>query len=144
MSFNDMTLIDLKKVAEEFGVDSPVKITKQKLIDMLAEEGVTYDVYKHFDKISKDAEEKKAAQQEQQVQQQQMIQMQQFQQPQFYAPRNILVKMDRSNLSYQTGRYVFTQEHPYVAMPEQDATEIFATESGFRMANPAEVQSFYS
>jgi hypothetical protein len=140
MSFNEMTLIELKKVAEEFGVDSPVKITKQRIIDLLAEEGVTYDVYKHFDKLSKDAEDKKAAQE----QQQQNIQVQQFQPPQYFAPKNILVKMDRANFSYQAGRYNFTQEHPYVAMTEAEANYIFATETGFRMATPHEVQQFYS
>ena len=143
MSFNDMTLIELKKIAEEFGVDSPVKITKQKMIDLLNEEGVNYDVYKHFDKIGKDAEDKKA-QEEQAQQQQQQFQQQQFQPPQYFAPRNILIKMDRANYSYQVGRFMFTEQHPYIAMTEAEANYIFANHAGFRMATPHEVQQFYS
>lgn len=132
-----MTLIELKKVADDFGVDSPVKITKQKLIDLLAEEGVTHDVYVHFDKLSKDAEKK-------QEERQQFVPVQYAPAPQFFAPRTILVKMDRENLSYQVGKYLFTREHPFVSMPEWDATFLFSTETGFRVANPIEAQQFYS
>jgi hypothetical protein len=52
--------------------------------------------------------------------------------------------MERPNASYMVGRYTFTQEHPFVAMPINDAQYIFDTEAGFRMATPAEVQSYYS
>lgn len=131
-----MTLIDLKKVADDFGVESPTKITKQNLINLLSEEGVTYDVYVHFDKLSKDKEDKK----EREVQ---------FTQPalpqaNYFTQRTILVKMDRENPSYQVGRYIFTKDHPFVTMPENDANWLFSTETGFRVANPIEAQQFYS
>jgi len=135
MSFNDMTLIDLKRIADDFGVESPTKITKQKLIDLLFEEGVTYDVYAHFDKLSKDASEK------------QEEEMQFVPAPQIinsFMQNTILVKMDRANLSYQVGRYIFTQDHPFVAMTQEDANVLFSTEQGFRVANPIEAQQFYS
>lgn len=138
MSFNDMTLIELKKIADDFGVDSPAKITKQKLIDMLGEEGITHDIYLHFDKLSRDTEERQEREME-------------FAQPvvpqvNYFTPisRTILVKMDRENPSYQVGRYIFTKEHPFVTMPEIDANWLFSTETGFRVANPLEAQQFYS
>jgi hypothetical protein len=52
--------------------------------------------------------------------------------------------MDRANPSFSVGRYVFTQEHPFVAMSERDAQYIFDNQSGFRPATPREVQEFYN
>ena len=138
MSFNEMTLVELKKIAEEFGVDAPVKITKNKLIEIMQEEGVTYEIYSHFDKIEKDKQEQEAQEQEQQ----QVSYQTNYYQPQ--PARNTVVKMERLNPSYQVGRYTFTQQHPYVAMSEQEAQAIFNMETGFRLATPAEVQNFYS
>jgi hypothetical protein len=54
MSFQDMKLVELKAIAESFGVDTPTKITKNQIIDLLTEEGVTYEMYAHFDKIEKE------------------------------------------------------------------------------------------
>jgi len=139
MSFNDMTMVQLKQIAEEFAVETPSKITKNSLIDLLHADGVTYEIYAHFDKISKEKEDNKREEEEMQAQ--------------FYinqsdavraASNQVLVKMERSNASYQSGRYVFTQEHPFVAMPIWDAQYIFDTESGFRLATPSEVQSYYN
>lgn len=138
MSFNDMTLIDLKKIADDFGVESPVKITKQKLISLLEEEGVTHSVYEHFNKLGKETEERKPMQQENIV----------FQSPETFTyavqqPR-YLVKMERDNFSFQAGRFSFSKEHPYVAMSEAEANDLFARYSGFRLATPQEVQNFYA
>jgi hypothetical protein len=52
--------------------------------------------------------------------------------------------MERKNPSYETYGYVFTQTHPYVAVPENTAMDIFDSEDGFRMATPREVQEYYS
>jgi hypothetical protein len=52
--------------------------------------------------------------------------------------------MDRQNPSYSTYGYVFTQEHPFIAMTEDDAQRIFDNEMGFRPATPREAQEFYN
>ena len=56
----------------------------------------------------------------------------------------VLVKMERSNFSYQTLGYSFTSEHPFVAMSESDAQRIFDTQDGFRLATPREAQEYYN
>jgi hypothetical protein len=38
----------------------------------------------------------------------------------------------------------FTKEHPFVAVSEDIAQEIFDKEEGFRLASPREVQEYYS
>jgi len=140
MSFDTLTLIDLKKIAEDFGVESPTKITKKALIDLLHEDGVTYEIYAHFDKISKDKEETKREEEEMQAQ----FYINQPAAAQSNQTNTVLIKMERNNSSYQVGRYTFTQEHPFVAMPVWDAQYIFDTESGFRLATPSEVQGYYN
>ena len=138
MSFETMKASELKEVAESFGVDLEEAKTKGEIIAALAEEGVTFDMYKQFSEAEKgDVED--------------VIDEDPFvAEPAKPAPKgklsknNVLVKMERKNYSYQTFGYTFTAEHPYVAVPEKDAQLIFDNEDGFRMATPREVQEFYS
>jgi hypothetical protein len=52
--------------------------------------------------------------------------------------------MTRPNYRYDILGFTFTKEHPFIAMSKDSAQAIFDKEEGFRLANPAEVQSFYS
>jgi hypothetical protein len=129
MSFEDLKLTDLKKVAESFGIDMPEKATKQSLILALQEEGITYEMYNKFSGAEKqdvklDDEPKKKIKLDK--------------------SKTVLVRMDRQNPSYSTYGYVFTQEHPFIAMTEDDAQRIFDNEMGFRPATPREAQEFYN
>ena len=132
MSFDTMKVADLRGVAETFGVELEDAKNKNEIIAILAEEGVSYDMYSKF--LNAEKEETEEEQEE--------------------APKpkakkadksnTVLVKMERKNPSYQTYGYIFSQEHPFVAVSEEDAQEIFDNEAGFRMATPREVQEFYS
>ncbi len=128
MSFDTMKISELKEVAEGFGIDLPEKSTKQSLILALQEEGITYDVYSQFsgaDKVELETpkETKKVT---------------------LDKSKTILVRMDKANPSYTVYGYTFTQEHPFMAMSEDDAQRIFDTEPGFRPATPREAQEFYN
>jgi len=130
MSFNNLKLADLKLVAENFSVDLPEKISKNELILLLEEEGVSYEMYESFNNATKDE-----------------VTLNEEEQHRIEALKNeptLLVKMDRSNFSYQVGPYTFTSNHPFIAMPESHAQKVFDTEQGFRPATPREVQDFYS
>jgi len=130
MSFNNLKLADLKLVAENFSVDLPEKISKNDLVLLLEEEGVSYEMYESFNNAAKDE-----------------VTLNEEEQQRAEALRNeptFLVKMDRSNFSYQVGPYTFTLDHPFIAMPESHAQRVFDTEQGFRPATPREVQDFYS
>ena len=134
MSFNDMKLAELKNIAEGWGVDVPQRINKANLIELLNEEGLTYDQYKAYVDAKEESEgEKKEAKSEERVKSVTLSNQ-----------SHILVRMDRFNMSYQVMGYTFSRENPYAVVPESIAQEIFDNHEGFRPATPREVQDFYS
>jgi len=128
MSFDTLKITELKKVADTFGVELPEKATKQSILLELEDNGISYDMYAKFSgteklEIEQPVKEKKVK---------------------LDKAKTILVRMDKANPSYTVYGYTFTQEHPFVAMTEDDATRIFDTEPGFRPATPREAQEFYN
>lgn len=132
MSFDAMKVSELKEIAESFAVDLEDAKNKSEILAVLAEEGITYEMYKQF----VDAEKEELEEEEE-------VKPVVKEKPK-KAGDTVLVKMERNNFTYQTFGYTFTSEHPYVAIPEKDAQLIFDNEDGFRMATPREVQEFYS
>ncbi len=131
MSFETLKVSELKKIAEDFGVDTDAVKGKPSLIAALAEEGVTWSIYQKTIKDIADATEE--------------IEVL----PRFDAKKNqdkdsVLVRMERANHRYDTMGFTFTSTHPFVAMSEEQAQEIFDREEGFRLATPKEVQDFYN
>lgn len=135
MSFDTMKVADLRGVAETFGVDLEDAKNKNEIIALLAEEGVTYDMYSKF--LNAEKEEVEEVEED-------LVPEEPKQKAKKSDKNTVLIRMDRKNPSYQTYGYIFTQEHPFVAVSEKDAQEIFDNETGFRMATPREVQEFYS
>lgn len=130
MSFDTLKLTELKKVAESFGIDMPDKATKQSLILSLQEEGITFDMYEKFSGAEKQEVKIEEEDKKKRIK--------------LDKSKTILVRMDRANPSYSTNGYIFTHDHPFVAMTEEDAQRIFDTEIGFRPATPREAQEFYN
>ena len=132
MSFTELKITELKKVAESFGVDLDGAKAKQEIIALLEEEGITYQMYSKFteaEKADPEIPEFEKKQREKKI---------------MKTSNAVLVKMDRMNHSYQTNGYTFTQEHPFVAMSESDAQSIFDSQPGFRLATPREAQEYYA
>lgn len=128
MSFDTMKISELKKVAQSFGIDLPEKINKQEIILAMQDEGITYAEYAKFSDTEKVELE--------QPKKQGKVSLEKG--------KTILVKMDKANPSYTVYGYTFTQQHPFVAMSEDEAQRIFDTEPGFRPATPREAQEFYN
>lgn len=129
MSFTELKLPDLKKVADSFGVDISDIKSKVEIVARLEEEGITWQMYDKFNNAEKEeikvpANVRKKA-------------------DPLTKSNSVLVKMERNNHSYQAIGYTFSSEHPFVAMPEQHAQQIFDTQVGFRLATPREAQEFY-
>lgn len=131
MSFETLKLAEIKKIAEDFGVDLENLKSKTDIIAALAEEGVTWAVYQKTIKDVEDAAEEIEV-------------LPKFDPKKKQDEDAVLVKMTRSNFRYDTMGYTFTQDHPFVAMPEKQAQEIFDKEEGFRLATPKEAQDFYN
>lgn len=128
MSFDTMKISELKKIAENFGIDIPEKANKQAIILAMQDEGITYAEYEKFSGTEKVELE--------QPKKQGKVSLDKA--------NTILVRMDKANPSYTVYGYTFTQQHPFVAMSEDEAQRIFDTEPGFRPATPREVQEFYN
>jgi hypothetical protein len=131
MSFETLKLSEIKKIAEDFGVDIETLKSKTDIIAALSEEGVTWAVYS---KTLKDVED---ATEEIEV-------LPKFDPKKDQDKDSVLVRMTRANFRYDAMGYTFTQEHPFVAMSEDDAQSIFDKEDGFRLATPKEAQDFYN
>jgi hypothetical protein len=127
MSFNNLKVSELKEIAESFGVEIPGKVSKKEIVMLMQEEGITYQDYERFANLDKEILETPSTP---------LLERKN--------EKTILVKMDRMNFSYETNGVLFTREHPFVALPESLAQEIFDQNDGFRPATPREVQQFYS
>lgn len=121
MSFTNMKLEDLQKVAHFFEIEITEKDTKKEIIFKLQESGKTYSMYKRF---TESVEESGIDQIE--------------------FSKTILLKMQRQNPTFELFGYRFTRSHPYQVMPQEDAQKIMDSHEGFVIASPDEVKSFYS
>ena len=131
MSFETMKVAELKKIAENFAVDTEGLKNKADIIATLSEEGVTFAVYAK----TLDIKEEEADMNKTEV----------LSKPdKTQSKDNVLVKMERANFRYDILGYTFTKDHPFVAMKEEDAQKIFDVEEGFRLATPREAQEFYN
>ena len=132
MSCETLKIAELKKIAEDFGVEIDGLKNKTDIIAALSEEGVTWSVYeKTLEKLKEEddmATEVLAKPVNKKVN----------------PEDTLLVKMERHNYSYETHGFTFTKEHPFVAMDKDTAQDIFDKEEGFRLATPKEVQEFYN
>ena len=132
MSFDTLKVAELKQIAEDFAVDITDQKGKKDIIAALAEEGVTWAIYKKAKGIEEEEEEMNATElkkpEAKQVKQEDLV----------------LVKMTRANFRYDILGHTFTKEHPFVAMDKDTAQAIFDKEEGFVMATPKEVQEFYN
>ncbi len=131
MSFDTLKLAELKQVAEDFGVEINGLKGKADIIAALAEEGVTWSIY---EKTVKDIEDSK----------EEVEVLPRFDSNKVQDKDSVLVRMTRANFRYDTMGFTFTKDHPFVAMSEDQAQEIFDKEEGFRLATPKEAQEFYS
>jgi hypothetical protein len=129
MSFDTLKISELKKIASGFAVELPEKATKQQIILAFQDEGITYDMYEKFTDSEKVDIEKPAITKKKVA---------------LDKTKTILVRMDKANPSYTVYGHTFTQEHPFVAMTEEEAQQVFDTEPGFRPATPREAQEFYN
>lgn len=133
MSFTELKVAELKKVAETFAVDAEGLKTKTDLIARLNEEGISWQMYNNFKTSEK--EEIKIPPAEKLKREAKIMSK---------VSDQILVKMDRSNLSYEILGFSFTRDHPFQAMSAEAAQKIFDSEDGFRIATPREAQEYYA
>ena len=131
MSFETLKVAELRKIAEDFAVDTEGLKNKADIIAALSEEGVTFAVYAKTLDVKEDETE---------MDETEVL----FKPDKTQSKDNVLVKMERANFRYDIMGFTFTREHPFIAMKEEDAQKIFDVEEGFRLATPKEAQEFYN
>lgn len=171
MSFEKLSEADIKTAAAMFGVDLDSSMNQKGRVSpklaaaAFAEEGVTFDMYTELAAKQEQArQEAEAAEAEQAALEEQRLaaaiksthEMEEEDvEPEadfVPAPKrrkrpastDILVKMDRQNSYYEVRGKIFSREHPFVLMSEDEAQAIFDTEWGFRVATPREAAEYYS
>lgn len=164
MSFDKLKRDALYELAtENFGVEVSETATKPQIIAALAEEGVTWDMAKTYDKnaaavaAAEEGLEPEApvAQPAPNVITSAQVQMKEVPVPAVEvevtpvsagvlpAQDVILLKMERENPRYDIRGYKFTKEHPIVLVKSDDADYILTHEEGFKQATPREAKEFY-
>lgn len=133
MSFETLKVSELKKIAEDFGVEIENLKNKTDIIAALSEEGVTWSVYEKTTKALEDEAEDISEEV-----------LPKFDPKKDQPEDTVLVRMDRANFRYDILGFTFTKDHPFVAMKKDVAQAIFDKEEGFRLATPKEVQEFYN
>jgi hypothetical protein len=127
MSFEVMKKADLLEVVDKVGgVDISPNATNKSIIAALLEAGITWPVYKKLYLGEEEVpEELKPAR------------------DMFNNDSSVLVKMERQNPTFEIRGFKFTKQHPYVVVSQDEAQEIIDSASGFRLATPKEVRSYY-
>jgi hypothetical protein len=129
MSFEDMKQPELRKVADEFGVEVPSGFVKNaKIIELLKEDGVTFDQWQRLQGAGDEVQPEK------EVPKVTVIDV----------SNAVLIKMTRGNGTFEDRGYRFTSRHPFVAVKEEDVEFFVNTYDGFRVALPSEVKEYYS
>jgi len=134
MSFDKKKKSELIQVAEYFGTEAKMSDNKKAIIAKLVEDGVTFEEAQRL--VWNEIPETTAVE------------------PPKDAPVALtepapadpgqLVKMTRSNATFQVRGHTFTRQHPYAIVGGPDLDYILGSVRGFRLATPAEVQSYYN
>ncbi len=160
MSFDKLKRDALYELAtENFAVEVSETANKQQIIAALAENGVTWEMAKVFDKnAAAVAEETEAAPQPAPgVITSAQAQMKEVPQPAPVVEEEdkpepvsvattqdfLLLKMERENPRYEIRGYKFTQKDPFVLVKSSDADFILTHEEGFKQASPSEAKEYY-
>lgn len=140
MSFQNLNKEELVEVADIFAVDLTDATTKMDIVGALAEDGVSWKMYKdHLDSFDPDAAKEAA----EEIAEESAAPAPKPQ-TRVRKSEDTLVKMDRMNPSYSVFGYTFTRKHPFVIIKAADVDSLLRHDRGFRVATPEEVEEYYS
>lgn len=136
-SFSELTVKELRPLAEMFAVDLGNLTKKADIIKEIEENGVTFEMYaatlepEEEDPIELTLEDDSPLELPEPVVEEEE------------ESDKVLVKMVRQNHSYEVLNYKFSRTHPFVLVSEDDADYLVEKDGGFRIATPRELREFY-
>lgn len=144
MEFNNIRKADLLLFAQSNNLDVTEESTVKEIDEALTDAAFTREDYDAFVNESHDEEPEDETPAEQVISD---------------APNNeevvgtasveteseqVLVKMDRGNMSYLSGSHTFTRNHPFAVMDKKEAEEFVSKRDGFHIASASEAERFYA
>ena len=138
MSFESMSVPELRDVAKNFGVELLPTATKDNIVTELTEMGVTHEMYVSFAKAQEHEREQAAAAKKQTRKKTATTASTPDE------PEQVLLKMERENGLFEVLHYRFTRENPFQLVDSDDADYIRQNWEGFRTAYASEVADYYS
>lgn len=164
--FKDLTVPQLRGLAEQFDVNLHGKTRKPDIIKEIEGANITWDMYEALQAVPEfedDLEPIPAPEQSEPVQEPLPFEVEW---PDYSAedddhvegpvepevviapvkeeePEYIVVKMDRDNRVFQAFGYEFTRERPYMLVKQEEADVLIEEIGGFRAASPRELREYY-
>lgn len=137
-TLNDFTKAELLAYAEQFGTDVKPTVNKAELIASLEEDGITASFI---------AEQESAKETEETLENDAAFldstPLEKSEEAPVEEEDVVLIRMIRSNPTYQVRGYTFRASHPFALVKESDADYLIEEHGGFRMASPKEAREFY-
>lgn len=135
--FEDLTVPELRGVAEQFAVDLDGKTKKADIIAEIKDMGVDWEMYK----ASLEPEEEEPV--ELAVLDDTPLENDETPVEEDEDDDYVVIKMTRVNFTYEARGHRFSRSHPYALVKEEDADYLIEVDGGFRMASPRELKEFY-
>lgn len=126
-NFMELTREELFAAAEFFGADYKKTDSKKTVVESLEGFGVTVEEYNKFFNVEQEDSADVVVPPVKTID----------------PSTAVLIRMDRRNPTYEIRGHVFTQQHPFALVGEEDANWILENEKGFRIASPKEAKEFY-
>lgn len=134
--FEELNVVELRALAEQFAVDLDGKTRKADIIAEIKQMGVTWDMYAALLSVVEDEE---VFEDEPVVVEEAVV----VTEPAPVVEESQVLRMTRANPLYQIRGYEFTSDHPYALVKESDADYLIEVIGGFRLASPRELKEFY-
>lgn len=136
--FEELTVPELKAVAEQFAVDLDGITKKADIVAEIKTLGVTWQMYADtLEPVEEDEPVELTALDVAPLAEDAAEPVEEEDE------ELIVVKMVRANFTYEIRGYRFTRQHPYALVKEEDADYLVEVDGGFRMASPREIREFY-
>lgn len=138
MSFNEMSLTELRSLCKTMGIEVDAKLKKPEVINELQDNGVTWNYVKE---LQQNLDNNKPDESELE----QKKKLKEVQADMQYDGEQKLLKMISQNASLEIMGFKFTRVSPFNVMGADDAQKIIDFyPDKFRLAHPREAQEFYA
>lgn len=133
-TLNDFTKDELVALAPEYAVELKSGMSKAAIVKAFEDDGVTAELINSMRAPAEEVEEAPLDLDEVPAEEPEEDEDEEL----------VLIRMTRTNGTYQIRGYTFKRDHPFALVKEKDADYLVEIDGGFRMASPKEAREYYS